>query len=838
MLKRSRLSLSWLAIAVASAGYFTVYAARVQESAAAAPRLAQAAAPAAARPAAAPAAAQTPVTAASQRALLDQYCVTCHNEQRKVGGLALDTVSTERLGDAPAVWEKVAHMLRAGAMPPAKMPRPDPATSLRLASWLEDSLDTLAMAAPHAGRLPLRRLNRTEYTNAIRDLLGVEVPVTMLPADGSLLGFDNIAGVLSVSPLLLERYMSVARQVSRVAVGDPTMVVAPVTYTIDGMLRQDDRNEDLPFGSRGVTLRHSFPLDGDYIVQVRLRRNGSEYIRGLGRQPQPLEVRVDGARIKVFEEAGLMKGTPPVEGYTQDDLGDPEWEKNSLEGDAGLEVRFQAKAGMRTLAVALPARRWAPDSDVKLPIGADEEEGRDGNIQVATVSISGPYEAKPPVDSMSRRKVFTCTPASAADEETCATTILSTIARRAYRRPLDDGDVQTLMRFCRAGATRGFDGCIQSGLQRIIASPHFLFRVEGVPAAQAAAAPARPAADETVRLSDTELASRLSFFLWSSIPDDELLDLAFAGKLKAPGVFEQQVKRMLADPRSKSLVDNFAAQWLELRRLEGAAPVAAVFPEFDGELRDAFKQETERFLESMIREDRPVVELLTASYTFVNERLARHYGIPNIAGSHFRRVSLTGDKRVGLLGHGSILTVTSQANRTSPVLRGKWVLDNVLGAPVPPPPPDIPALKPDSEDGEPLTGRAALEQHRNNVVCANCHARMDPWGFALENYDAIGAWRDEEGGTPLNVSDQLLDGTTMTGPAGVRQVLLTRKDEFVRTVSEKLLVYALGRPLEYYDRPALRKIIRDSAQNEHRWSSVILGVATSVPFQFQMRGAE
>jgi hypothetical protein len=462
--RRNVLGLSVVLIGV---GYLNVHAARLQK------------ADAAEQTAAGP----SPVTAAGQRALLDQYCVTCHNARLKTAGLMLDSLNIERLGDSAELWEKVAHMLRTGMMPPTGRPRPDTAASTRLAAWLEDGLDRLAALQPNPGRIPPHRLNRTEYANAVRDLLGLEIPASLLPADNSILGFDNIAGALTVSPMLLERYMAVARQVSRLAVGDTTMMVAPVTYAIDSSLKQEDRSsEDLPFGARGVMVRHTFPLDGDYVVRIRLKRTQNEYIRGLGRSPQPIEVRLDGQRIMTFEEAGLMKGVPPVEGYTQSDLGTPDWEKNSLDGDTALEVRFMAKAGTRAIAFAMPARRWQPDDEFILPARAGREEDRDGNIAIKTVEISGPYDARPPTDSASRQKIFTCHPAGQADQERCATTILSTLARRAYRRPLVNADVQTLMQFCRAGLDRGFDGCIQTGLERILASPNFIFRVEGVPA--------------------------------------------------------------------------------------------------------------------------------------------------------------------------------------------------------------------------------------------------------------------------------------------------------------------------------------------------------------------
>ncbi len=844
----------WLGMAVMAVALVYVQTARI-EGAGAAPQ--------------APSAAAAPaVTPATQRAVLDKYCVTCHNARTRTAGLALDTVNIENLGESAEIWEKVAHMLRAGAMPPVGMPRPEPAVSQQVAGWLEQGLDRAAAASPNAGRVPPHRLNRVEYTNAVRDLLGLDIPASLLPVDGSFQGFDNIAGVLSVSPLLLERYMSVARQVSRMAVGDLTMNVAPVTYQTEGIRRQLERpSNDLPFGSRGIALKHVFPLDGEYIVKVRLRRDGNEYIRGLGRTPQPVEVRIDGVRVGMFADAGLTKGVPPPEGYNQGELGDAEWEKNALEGDAGYEVRVPVRAGSRMIGIALPARRWEIDEELLLPPGAGNDEDREGRIAIGLVEVSGPYDKKPIEDSLSRQKVFTCRPKGPADQAACAQTILTSIAHKAYRRTLTPADTASIMRFCNAGMIRGFDGCIQMGIERILSSPNFLFRVANtqasvIPAsrpgdqagvasagsnlalamravqAPIVAAPRPAVATDLNRISDFELASRLSFFIWSSVPDDQLLDLATQGKLRDKKVLDAQVRRMLADPRSKALIENFAGQWLELRRLEAVSPVENLFPEFDAELRDAFKQETERFFAAMLTEDRPVSDLLTANFTFLNERLARHYGVPNIAGSHFRRVVMTDPRRIGLLGQGSVLTVTSQGTRTAPVLRGKWMLENVLGAPVPPPPPNIPPLKGTGEGGEVLTGRAALEQHRRNPTCANCHARMDPWGFALENYDAIGKWRDNERGKAIDASAVLLDGTKLDGPTGVRQVLLTRQDQFVQTVSEKLMVYALGRPIEYHDRPSLRKVLREAAPSNYTWSSVILGIANSMPFQFQTRGVD
>jgi cytochrome c5 len=816
LVKRTALAIAGLGITLTGTASFTIHA----------------------QAPATPARAATSTSAAEQRAVIDKYCVTCHNQQLKTAGLMLDVANIDRIDESAATWEKVAHMLRTGAMPPVGRPRPEPAVYQQMATWLEQQLDAASAAAPNAGRVLPHRLNRTEYVNAVRDLLDVEISTSLLPLDNSALGFDNIAGALSVSPTLLERYMGVARQVARLAVGDTTMMVAPVTYPVDAQLKQDDRlNESLPFGTRGVTIRHTFPLDGEYVVAVRFKRNTNEYIRGLGRHAQPLDVRLDGARVKVFEEAGTLKGIPPPEGYSQDELGTPDYEKNALDGDGELEARFPIKAGAHTLMFAFPARRWQPDEEFNLPPGSGLEDGRDGNVAIKVVEISGPFETLKPVDSASRRRIYTCRPANPTEETACATTILSSIARRAYRRPLTDADVHSLLAFCNAGKIRGFDGCIESGLERILASPYFLFRVEGDASAadEKSAPPTAPAPSKPTRISDLELASRLSFFLWSSIPDDELLDAGIKGTLHEHAVLEQQVRRMLADARSTALVENFAAQWLELRKLDGSSPVEAAFPMFDGELREAMKEETNKFLESMIREDRPIPDLLTANYSFINERLAQHYGIPNVIGTHFRKVTMP-PNRGGLLGQGSILLITSQANRTSPVLRGKWILENVLGAPVPPPPPDVPPLKPSEDDGTPTSIRAALERHRKNAICANCHARMDPWGFALENFDGIGGWRDMENNQKIDTASALIDGTKLDGPGGVRAVLTQRSDQFVTTVTTKLLVYALGRPVEYYDLPALRKITRDAAAHEDRWSSVILGIVNSLPFQFHTSG--
>ena len=773
---------------------------------------------------------------------------------------------------APEVWEKVAHKLRTGDMPPAGRPRPEPAVSMGLASYLETELDKAAAAIPNAGRVAPHRLNRTEYTNAVRDLLGLEIPVSLLPIENSTGGFDNIAGALTVSPMLLERYMSLGRQVSRLAVGDATMMVAPVLYGIDGTLKQRDRaSEDLPFGARGVTVRHSFPLDGEYTVQLRLRRTQNEYIRGLGRHAAAHRRSARRRAREAVRSGGVDEGHAAGRGLHAGRSGRSRTSRRTRStATRVLEARFFAKAGMPR-AGAGAARAQVGCRRIVRASGRRASRTR----SAAATSPSRPWRlAVRSAPSRQRRapaarRSSRCRPTTEAELEPCATKILSTIARRAYRRPVNDGEVQTLLRFCRAGLSKGFDGCIQArhrahprqpalpvprpdspANSEAVASRDVRWRrCRGRPRPHAAsaqdapanltdadAAEARPALS---RLSDIDLASRLSFFLWSSIPDDELLGLAEKGRLRDRAVLDAQVKRMLADPRSRALVDNFSAQWLELRRLEGAAPVEDVFPEFDGELRLAFKEETERLIDSMMREDRPIADLLTANYSFINERLARHYGIPNIVGNRFRKVTMPAN-RVGLLGHGSILTVTSQANRTSPVLRGKWVLDNILGSPVPPPPPNIDTtLKPDDDDGAPLTVRAALERHRTNPVCANCHVAHGSVGLRareLRRHRRLAHRRTVASRSTRR--SVLLDGTQVDGPAGVQQVLQARRDQFVKTVSEKLMVYALGRPVEYYDRPALRKITTEAAAHNNRWSSVILGIVNSMPFQYQSKGAE
>ena len=758
----------------------------------------------------------SPSPGSAERALLNRYCVTCHNERLKTAGLMLDKMDVEKVSEGAEVWEKVVRKLRTGTMPPAGMPRPDEAAYDSFAGYLETALDSAAAAKPNPGRPAVHRLNRAEYGNAIRDLLALEIDAeSLLPADDSGYGFDNIGDVLSVSPMLLDRYMSAARQISRLAIGDPTIRPSVKSYDVPKFSLQDDRvSEDSPFRSRGgIAIRHHFPLDGEYHLRIHLQKNRDASIIGLG-EPHQLDVRLDGARIKLF----TMEGNPDLK---------PE------EVEAGLELRFQAKSGMRLLGISFLDESSLPEGMFKPPVAKLQLYDRNrtkGDPGVESVSIAGPYDVRGSGDTPSRDKIFVCRPNGAQDqdEELCAKQILSTLARRAYRRPVTDRDSQILLGFYKAGQSNGgFEAGIGMALQGMLVSPEFLFRIERDPPNLTPAT--------AYRISDLELASRLSFFLWSSLPDEQLLDLAEQGMLKDREVLEQQVRRMFQDSRSKALVDNFAGQWLSLRSLRSALPDADTFLDFDENLREAFQTETDLFLESMLREDRSVLDLLNADYTFVNERLARHYEIPNIYGSRYRRVTLTDEARMGLLGKGSILLVTSHPNRTSPVLRGKWVLENILGAPPPPPPPNVPDLQ-ETKDTERLTMRQRMEQHRANPVCASCHARMDPLGFALDNFDAIGKWRTTETAAriPIDVSGVLPDGTTFQGPVELREILLSHPEQFVTTVTEKLLTYALGRGVEYYDQPAVREIMREAVRNDYRWSALILGIVESEPFQMRM----
>ena len=795
------------------------------------------------------AAAQTPeptapASAESTRAALDRFCVRCHNDRLRTAGLALDAHDLAHVGADAETWERVIVKLRARTMPPAGSPRPAEATYRAVASWLETEIDTVALARPDPGRgETFHRLNRAEYHAAVRDLLAVDIDVAaLLPADDTYEhGFDNNGDVLSISPDLVSRYLSAARRISRLAVGIPPIGPAVATYRVHPGLVQDDRQDELlSFGSRGgIAIRHTFPVDGEYAIRIRLHRNFSDYIIGFG-APQELDVRVDGELVTRFPvgDADAVGQMAPLS-FSGNIAGDPDWEYYMNTGDAHLEVRFPARAGRRTVGVSF-VRRFAEPEGVLQPrnrgYGRFVDERYDENAAVEQVAIGGPYAVEGPGDTPSRRAIFACLPAgnaTADEEEACAGRILGKLARRAYRRPVDDTDIGALLDFFRAGRRDGgFDDGIQFALERMLVDPEFLFRIEHDPVDAAPGAP--------YRLDDLDLASRLSFFLWSSIPDDELLAAAADGRLDDPAELERQTRRLLGDDRSRALVDNFASQWLRLRNLESQERESADYPEFDENLREAFRRETELFVESNIREDRSLIELLSANYTFVNERLARHYGIAGVYGDRFRRVTLDAEHpRGGLLGHGGLLMVTSYPNRTSPVVRGKWLLETILGAPPPEPPPNVPGLPDRGEGGEPASVRERLERHRANPACAGCHAPMDPLGFALENFDAIGTWRaDSEAGLPIDASATMPSGAAFEGPAGLRRVLLSRGEDFAATVTEKLLAYALGRGLEYTDRPAVRRILRAAAADDYRWSSIVLGIVKSTPFQWRRARAD
>ena len=776
-------------------------------------------------------------TASQHREVLETYCLTCHNETLRTADLLLDQVDIGQVGESPEVWRKVVQKLQARAMPPPGMPRPDQATYDSLATYLETELGGPSAAESHPGRPLIHRLNRAEYTNSIRDLLAFDFDgESYLPADDSGENFDNLAEVLSVSPLLMERYVSAAAKISRLAIGDGLIPPTIETYKASGDLIQDTRSsDDLPLGSRGgIAIRHHFPVDAEYVIKIALQRDTTGFIRGLLGEPHQLDVLLDGARIQQFTVGGERHGeTGLLQTRTGNYfMGDPEQKAYEFGGaEDGLEVRFPVKAGPRLVGVTFLKKSVKPEGLLEYqprPMAADIDEYKGGDPAVGSFTIAGPYEVKGVGDTASRRRVFVCNPQSRDEEESCAQKILSTVARRAYRRPVVDADIQPLLSIYEIGRKeRGFEAGIELALQRILVGPEFLFRIERDPE--------NVPPDTSYPISDVELASRLSFFLWSSIPDDQLLDLAEGGRLRDPVVLEREVRRMLDDPRSDALVDNFAGQWLYLRNVRDWMPSGREFPHFDGELSHALEQETWLFFQSMLREDRNILELLNADYTFLNERLAQHYGIPGVYGDGFRRVQLADENRRGLLGKGSILMVTSRANRTSPVLRGKWVSANLLGAPPPPPPPNVPALNEDGREVGGLTMRERMLEHQANPVCSSCHAQFDPYGFALENFDAVGQWRSSEGEAPIDASGVLLDGTRFEGPAELRKVLMEDSEQFVQNVTEKLFTYALGRGLDSYDAPVVREIIREGAPN-YRWSSLVLGIIKST--HFQMRRSE
>ncbi|HUE70957.1 MAG TPA: DUF1592 domain-containing protein [Pirellulaceae bacterium] len=743
------------------------------------------------------------------RKLVEQFCLDCHSAEEKKAGLALDAISREEVSRHTEAWEKVVRKLRVRQMPPGDSQRPDEKTYAAVIGLLESSLDKAAAEHPNPGRTEsLRRLTRTEYQNAIRDLLALEVDVSeLLPADDASHGFDNVT-VGELSPTLLDRYITAAQKISGLAVGSSGQSPGGDTFRMKADVTQEEHVPGLPLGTRGgMLISYNFPQTGQYEVQVRLARDRNEEVEGLAR-PHELELLLDRRNVASF----TVK--PPADG------------KSFADVDAGLLQRIKVTAGPHKLGVTF-VKQSAPLLETRRqPYAAHYNMHRHPRLSPAVyqVSITGPFAAEGPGDTPSRRRIFLCQPTKLEEEEACAKQILATLMRRAYRRPVTDADLgKPLALFRELRAEAGFDAGIEMALSAVLVNPQFLFRIEREPA--------DTAPGSVYRVSDLELASRLSFFLWSSIPDDELLDAATAGELSRPEVLRGQVRRMLADRRSQSLVTNFAGQWLHLRNLEAMTPDLRLFPDFDDNLRQAMRQETESLVESVLREDRSALNLLKADYTYLNERLAQHYGIGHIYGTRFRRVSL-GDEgeRGGLLKHGSLLTVTSYATRTSPVLRGKWILENLMGTPPPPPLPDVPALK-DNTVAANLTVRQRLSEHRANAACASCHDLIDPLGFSLENFDAIGRWRMLDEGEPVDASGGLMGGGTFTGVGGLEQALLERPEIFVGTLTEKLLTFALGRGIEPYDAPAIRQIVRDAKADEFRFSSLIEGIVTSVPFQ-------
>jgi hypothetical protein len=743
------------------------------------------------------------------RPVLDRYCVGCHNEKAKTPRVPLTNSAVRSPGEKPEVWEQVVTKLKHRHMPPLGMPRPSEAEYDEVISSLVSTLDR---ASANPGRTAtFRRLTQFEYRNAIRDLLALDIDVSsLLPADQASHGFDNIT-VGDLSPTLLERYLAAAQKISRLAVAAPVRSPGGNTIMVPPDLTQEDRLDGLPFGTRGgAVIPYTFPVDGTYEIQLRLARDRDERVEGLNGTHQ-LDLMLDGNRLDSFTITQVSRA-----------------EHHSVI-DKDFKVRVSIKAGPHAISVAFVKKTSALVESERQPYQAHFNADRHPRLQPAlySVSVTGPYEASRAVDTPSRRKLFVCYPTKPTEEDSCAKRILQTFMKQAYRRPVADADLETPLAFFKeARANGGFDSGIEMAIRALLVNPQFLFRIEKDPAGITP--------NTAYRISDLELASRLSFLLWSSIPDDELLDLASRRKLSDPAVLERQVRRMLADRRSESLVTNFASQWLYVRNLATINPDPRLFPDFDDNLRQAFRRETEMFVDSIIREDRSVLDLLQANYTFLNERLAKHYGVPNVYGSRFRRIDFDKNSgRGGLLGQGSVLTVTSYATRTSPVLRGKWILDNLLGTPPAPPPPLVPQLKEGVESGKVLTMRELVAKHRANPACAGCHNLMDPIGFALEQFDAIGRSRTSDSGSPIDATGNLPDGSRFDGASELQKALLKRPDLFVSTLTEKLLIYALGRGVEPYDAPAIRKIVRNSKAADFRFSAVILGIVNSTPFQMR-----
>ena len=770
------------------------------------------------------------------RAMLDKYCVGCHNDTLKTANLALDVANIHDISEDPQVWEKVVTKLTLRAMPQVGFPlRPTESEYEAILAYLKTELDTLAQQNSNPGRTTIHRLNRTEYANAIRDLLDLEIDgAKLLPPDNVDMGFDNIADALSVSPLLMEQYMFAANRVSQLAVGPESMRPVSESYDVSEEFIQDIRTTDeLPFGSRGGTvIQHYFPLDGEYTIRARLTRNEEGYIRGL-RQENYVDFRVDNKRVdivKIGGEAHGRSGPLFTNNAIVDYAGDPDQIGYEFSADNDLEVRVNVKAGNHSVGVTF-LDDFAKRPGIKRPelTLTDITNFKGGKPAILNVVITGPFNAVESPDTPSRKKIFTCRPQSNGDEA-CPEKILSGLAHLAYRRSASEEEMDSLMRLYRKGRDQdGFESGIQLALQSILAGPEFLFRIEQEP-------PGLLSGD-VYPVSDLDLASRLSFFLWSSIPDMELLQLAEQEALRNPGVMRQQVQRMIADPRFSALLDNFGSQWLAIRNLDIVDPQKDIFTTFDGELRTAMKQELALWFESMVREDDSVLDMLTSDKTFVNERLAEHYGIPGIYGENFRPVTIENPMRRGMLGKAGLLTITSFNNRTSPVVRGKWVLENMMDMAPPPPPADAfePELQVQSKEGKALTMKEAMIAHRQNPVCANCHKMMEPIGLALEHFDAVGAYREryKAANAEIDTSGVLFDNSEFNDAMEFQENMLEHSDRFVHTVVTKLMTYALGRGVAYYDQPEIRKIVKNAAKENYTWSSVILGIIESTPFQYR-----
>ncbi len=759
----------------------------------------------------------------SERALVDRYCVGCHSDKLRTGELTLEKLDLSNPVTHAETWEKVIRKLRTGSMPPQGMPKPDPVAIDKLATYLETSLDKAAMAKANPGRATLHRMNRAEFQNSVRDLLGLEIDAAqLLPPDDESYGFDNNADVLGVSPVLLEQYVNASAKVARLAVGDPNISPVAATYKTRPDLSQLNRMEGMPLGTRGgLLVTHNFPLDAEYTIKMVLARNTVDVIRGL-EEVSEVEILIDNARVFLTKIGG------------KEDTDKVTVNPNAMMAEMAtrLTAKVPVTAGPHRVAATFIKKNGAQEDYILQPFlrSTLDPVNEAGLPHLEAMIVAGPYNATGVSATPSRTKIFTCTPKQSSDEVTCAREIFGKLARQAYRRPVNDRDLEPLLSFYQASRNRGgnFDQGIESGIRMILADPQFIYRFEPEPA--------NVPVGSSYRVSDLELASRLSYFLWSSLPDETLLTLAGQSKLRDNAVLEQQVRRMLADPKADALVDNFASQWLFLRNIKNTFPDPQEFPNFDDNLRQDLRKETTMLIGSIFREDRPVLELLDADYTFVNERVARHYGIEGVYGPRFRRVKITDDARRGLLGQASILSVTSHTTRTSPVLRGKWILSNLLGTPPPPPPPNVPALTENTAGATPKSVRERMELHRANPACAVCHKIMDPLGFALENFDATGRWRSTDAGDKIDTSGVLLDGTKVEGPVELRKALLAKPNVFATTFSEKLMTYSLGRGLDYNDMPALRAVVRDAGKQEYKFSSVVMGIVKSVPFQMKQKG--